>query len=150
MEQLSRFQKYTVNEMALYLSMTIHTEDKFPDTFITPDGKPNIKLSENSTVKYDYMDEKSNLFNAYLDGKMLDDNTYAGVLRIPVEDMTVDEAGWTKFYEVRNAFFKEKGIDVDSEDFSFDKLARHWEWMNTVMRSFLRWEVRQSAIMSKT
>ena len=112
------------NEMALYMSMTIHTEDKFPDTFITSDGKPNIKLSENSTVKYDYMDEKSNLFNAYLDGKMLDDNTYAGVLRIPVEDMTVDDAGWTKFYEVRNAFFKEKGIDVDSEDFSFDKLAQ--------------------------
>ena len=112
------------NEMALYLSMTIHTEDKFPDTFITSDGKPNIKLSENSTVKYDYMDGKSNLFNAYLDGKMLDDNTYAGVLRIPVEDMTVDETGWKKFYEVRNAFFKEKGIDVDSEDFSFDKLAQ--------------------------
>ena len=112
------------NELAMYLSMTIHTEDKFPDTFIRFDGKPNIKLSENSTVKYDYMDEKSNLFNAYLDGKMLDDNTYAGVLRIPVEDMTVDDAGWTKFYEVRNAFFKEKGIDVDSEDFSFDKLAQ--------------------------
>lgn len=112
------------NELALYLSMTIHTEDKFPDTFITSDGKPDIKLSEDSTVKYDYMDGKSNLFNAYLDGKMLDDNTYAGVLRIPVEDMTVDDAGWTKFYEVRNAFFKEKGIDVDSEDFSFDKLAQ--------------------------
>ena len=112
------------NELAMYLSMTIHTEDKFPDTFITSDGKPDIKLSENSTVKYDYMDGKSNLFNAYLDGKMLDDNTYAGVLRIPVEDMTVDDAGWTKFYEVRNAFFKEKGIDVDSEDFSFDKLAQ--------------------------
>ncbi len=112
------------NELAMYLSMTIHTEDKFPDTFITSDGKPDIKLSENSTVKYDYMDGKSNLFNAYLDGKMLDDNTYAGVLRIPVEDMTVDDAGWTKFYEVRNTFFKEKGIDVDSEDFSFDKLAQ--------------------------
>ena len=112
------------NELAMYLSMTIHTEDKFPDTFIRFDGKPDIKLSENSTVKYDYMDGKSNLFNAYLDGKMLDDNTYAGVLRILVEDMTVDDAGWTKFYEVRNAFFKEKGIDVDSEDFSFDKLAQ--------------------------
>ena len=112
------------NELAMYLSMTIHTEDKFPDTFITSDGKPNIKLSEDSTVKYDYMDGKSNLFNAYLDGKMLDDNTYAGVLRIPVDDMTVDDAGWTKYYEVRNAFFKEKGIDVDSEDFSFDKLAQ--------------------------
>lgn len=112
------------NELAMYLSMAIHTEDKFPDTFITSDGKPNIKLSEDSTVKYDYMDGKSNLFNAYLDGKMLDDNTYAGVLRIPVDDMTVDDAGWTKYYEVRNAFFKEKGIDVDSEDFSFDKLAQ--------------------------
>ena len=112
------------NELAMYLSMAIHTEDKFPDTFITSDGKPDIKLSENSAVKYDYMDGKSNLFNAYLDGKMLDENTYAGVLRIPVEDMTVDDAGWTKFYEVRNAFFKEKGIDVDSEDFSFDKLAQ--------------------------
>ena len=112
------------NELAMFLSLTIHTEDKFPDTFIRFDGKPDIKLSENSTVKYDYMDGKSNLFNAYLDGKMLDDNTYAGVLRIPVEDMTVDDAGWTKFYEVRNAFFKEKGIDVDSEDFSFDKLAQ--------------------------
>ena len=112
------------NELAMYLSMTIHTEDKFPDTFIRFDGKPDIKLSENSTVKYDYMDGKSNLFNAYLDGKMLDDNTYAGVLRIPVEDMTVDDAGWTKFYEVRNTFFKEKGINVDSEDFSFDKLAQ--------------------------
>lgn len=112
------------NELAMYLSMTIHTEDKFPDTFIRSDGKPDIELSENSTVKYDYMDGKSNLFNAYLDGKMLDDNTYAGVLRIPVEDMTVDDAGWTKFYEVRNAFFKEKGIDVDSEDFSFDKLVQ--------------------------
>ena len=80
------------NELAMYLSMTIHTEDKFPDTFIRPDGKPDIQLSENSTVKYDYMDGKSNLFNAYLDGKMLDDNTYAGVLRIPVEDRTVDDA----------------------------------------------------------
>ena len=81
---------------------------------------------------------------------MLDDNTYAGVLRIPVEDMTVDEAGWTKFYEVRNAFFKEKGIDVDSEDFSFDKLAQTLGMDEYSDEKLLRWEVRQSAIMSKT
>ena len=112
------------NEVAMYLSMTIHTEDKFPDTFLGVDGKPSIRFSWESTIKYDYMDKESNIYNAYLDGKMLDDNTYAGVLRIPVEDMTVDDAGWEKFYEVRNAFFKEKGIDVDSEDFSFDNLAQ--------------------------
>ena len=81
---------------------------------------------------------------------MLDDNTYAGVLRIPVEDMTVDDAGWTKFYEVRNAFFKEKGIDVDSEDFSFDKLAQVLGMDEYSDEKLLRWEVRQSAIMSKT
>ncbi len=112
------------NELAMYLSMTIHTEEKFPDTFISSDGKPSIRFSWDSTVKYAYMDKPSNIHNAYLDGKMLDDNTYAGVLRIPVEDMTVDDAGWEKFYEVRNAFFKEKGIDVDSEKFSFDNLAQ--------------------------
>lgn len=112
------------NEVAMYLSMTIHTEDKFPDTFLGVDGKPSIRFSWESTIKYDYLDKESNIYNAYLDGKMLDDNTYAGVLRIPVEDMTVDDAGWEKFYEVRNAFFKEKGIDVDSEDFSFDNLAQ--------------------------
>ncbi len=98
------------NELAMYLSMAIHTEDKFPDTFITSDGKPNIKLSEDSTVKYDYMDGKSNLFNAYLDGKMLDDNTYAGVLRIPVDDMTVDDAGWTNIMRCVMHFSKKKGL----------------------------------------
>ena len=112
------------NDQAMYLSMTIHTEEKFPDTYMDSDGKPNIKLGRASTIKYDYLDEKCNMYNAYLDGKMLDDNTYAGVLRIPVEDMTVDDVGWTKFYEARNAFFREKGIDVDSEDFSFDNLAQ--------------------------
>lgn len=54
---------------------------------------------------------------------MLDDNTYAGVLRIPVEDMTVDDAGWTNFMRCVT-HFQRKGIDVDSEDFSFDKLAQ--------------------------
>ena len=102
------------NDLAMYLSMTIHTEDKFPDTFLGVDGKPSIQFNWESTIKYDYMDEKSNIYNAYLDGKMLDDNTYAGVLRIPVEDMTVDDSGWTKFYEARNAFLKEKGIDVEA------------------------------------
>ena len=86
------------NEMALYLSMTIHTEDKFPDTFITSDGKPNIKLSENSTVKYDYMDEKSNLFNAYLDGKMLDDNTYACIFRYDLAEAAKDYTEYNEKY----------------------------------------------------
>ncbi len=112
------------NDQAMYLSMTIHTEEKFPDTYMDSDGKPNIKLGRDSAIKYDYLNEKCNIYNAYLDGKMLDDNTYAGVLRIPVEDMTVDDSAWAKFYEARNDFFREKGIDVDSEDFSFDNLAQ--------------------------
>ena len=42
---------------------------------------------------------------------MLDDNTYAGVLRIPVEDMTVDDAGWTKiFMRCVTHFSKKKGL----------------------------------------
>ena len=40
------------NDLAMYLSMTIHTEDKFPDTFLGVDGKPSIQFDWESTVKY--------------------------------------------------------------------------------------------------
>ena len=122
------------NEMALYLSMTIHTEDKFPDTFITPDGKPNIKLSENSTVKYDYMDEKSNLFNAYLDGKMLDDNTYACIFRYDLAEAAKDYTEYNeKYNEMTQQVMDEMGItQADLDDQTDEGYALLEEFINKV------------------
>ena len=111
------------NSQAIYVTMQFKSDKPFPETETGAEsGTPVIDLDMTGGV--DFNSEASPVIDGQVEGKFLDDNTYAGVLRIPVEDMTVDEAGWTKFYEVRNAFFKEKGIDVDSEDFSFDKLAQ--------------------------
>ena len=120
------------NEMALYLSMTIHTEDRFPDTFITSDGKPNIKLSENSTVKYDYMDGKSNLFNAYLDGKMLDDNTYACIFRYDLAEAAKDYTEYNeKYNEMTQQVMDEMGItQADLDDQTDEGYALLEEFIN--------------------
>ena len=111
------------NSQAIYVTIQFKSDKPFPETETGAEsGTPVIDLDMTGGV--DFNSEASPVIDGQVEGKFLDDNTYAGVLRIPVEDMTVDDAGWTKFYEVRNAFFKEKGIDVDSEDFSFDKLAQ--------------------------
>ena len=122
------------NELALYLSMTIHTEDKFPDTFITSEGKPNIKLSENSTVKYDYMDGKSNLFNAYLDGKMLDDNTYACIFRYDLAEAAKDYTEYNeKYNEMTQQVMDEMGItQADLDDQTDEGYALLEEFINKV------------------
>ena len=61
------------------------------------------------------------LLNSYLDGQILDEHTYAGVLRIESTDLTVDEKGWNDFYNARNSFFEENGIDVDT--FSTEQIS---------------------------
>ena len=114
------FQERAVSKAKRNISALI---DVRPETATVIKGNETVVTSPRHVQTGDIIEVKTGE-RVPLDGKMLDDNTYAGVLRIPVEDMTVDDAGWTKFYEVRNAFFKEKGIDVDSEDFSFDKLAQ--------------------------
>ena len=72
------------NEKALYLSMLITTEDPFPETMIDQFGVPVINLY-GSTLKLSYNpQEKRN--SEYLDGQMIDEHTYAGVLRIDLEN----------------------------------------------------------------
>lgn len=71
------------NEKALYLSMLIQAEDEFPETFLDLSQKPIICLKDNWKFSYN-TEEIPGL--EYLDGKMIDDHTYAGVLRIELEE----------------------------------------------------------------
>ena len=85
------------NETALYLSMILETEDAFPDTMLDQNGQPIIDLY-GSSMRFDYNPDPI-LPDAYLDGTMVDDHTYAGVLRVnldqtlrrPVIDENVSE-----------------------------------------------------------
>lgn len=81
------------NDSALYLSMTIQTENEFPDCFLNQDQKPVILFGMDSTLDYSFKDasEDNALLNSYLDGKQIDSHTYFGVLRLNKEDILTDE-----------------------------------------------------------
>ena len=111
------------NDSALYLAFKIETEDKFPDTMTDQERKPIVRFGFDSAFSTSFQSEEDGmLLNSYLDGQILDEHTYAGVLRIESTDLTVDEKGWNDFYNARNSFFEENGIDVDS--FSTDQISK--------------------------
>ena len=110
------------NDSALYLAFKIETEDKFPDTMMDQEGKPVVRFGFDSAFSTSFQSEEDGmLLNSYLDGQILDEHTYAGVLRIESTDLTVDEKGWNDFYNTRNSFFEENGIDVDT--FSTEQIS---------------------------
>lgn len=99
------------NDTALYISLIISMEEKIPNTLLTEDGTPWINLNNGSIwMKCDFNDGDM-LVNAPLDGQLIDDHTFAGVLRIDNTEFTYDFAGEQRFNEALEKFWKEKGID---------------------------------------
>lgn len=99
------------NDTALYISLIISMEEKIPNTLLTEDGTPWINLNNGSIwMKWDFNDGDM-LVNAPLDGQLIDDHTFAGVLRIDNTEFTYDFAGEQRFNEAWEKFWKEKGID---------------------------------------
>lgn len=81
------------NETALYLSLVIHSQEKFPDTFYDEDGKPMISMY--GQIDFDF-DEEGAIDLVYvgdseIDGKMMDDNTFAGVIRFDMGQYFADK-----------------------------------------------------------
>ncbi len=71
------------NETALSLSLVIHSEEKIPDTCVHENGKPEIDFG--GLVDFDF-DNEEGIDWAYagdpsIDGALVDDNTFAGVIR---------------------------------------------------------------------
>lgn len=70
---------------AVYMSLIITNEEKFPDTAAYDYPVVCIKTKE----KYPFDDEKSlDMGFGYLEGDFLDDYTYAGIYRIDIADIT--------------------------------------------------------------
>lgn len=99
------------NDTALYISLVISMEDKIPNTLLTEDGTPYIRLDNGSVWMNCDFNEGDMLINAPLDGQLIDDHTFAGVLRIDNTEFTYDIAGQKKFDAAWEAFWKEKGIN---------------------------------------
>ena len=110
------------NDTALYISLVISMEDKIPNTLLTEDGTPYISLDNGSVWMNCDFNEGDMLIDAPLDGQLIDDHTFAGVLRIDNTEFTYDIAGQKKFDAAWEAFWKEKGIN-DPYDATNEEMA---------------------------
>ena len=100
------------HEKAVYISLVIHAENPIPET--NTQGESTILYVMGSDLDFSYVDKKDKEFLWHeLSGKMLDENTYAGVLRIdlpqnPPEKFKLD-------------FMVQKIMgSVEDEEWSFD------------------------------
>ena len=100
------------HEKAVYISLVIHAENPIPET--NTQGESTILYVMGSDLDFSYVDKKDEEFLWHeLSGKMLDENTYAGVLRIdlpqnPPEKFKLD-------------FMVQKIMgSVEGEEWSFD------------------------------
>lgn len=99
------------NDSALYVSMVLETEEKFPETMLMQEeGAPIVDLAR-STLKFSYNDREFQS-EGPLDGRMVDDHTYAGVLRYNL-DCSADSSDYDAYYEKKNEFFLGLGITQD-------------------------------------
>ena len=102
------------NDEALYLSMIVETEEKFPDTQQFRQSDITLLNIVNSTLKFDYSD-RENLAMTQLEGKLLDNHTYLGVLRYNMAESS-DVTDYDAYYEARKEFVLQQGISEAEYD----------------------------------
>ena len=91
------------NDAALYVSLVIESEDTFPETMNFQDSDTPLINLYDSTLKFSYSEREEQLFGVAnaLDGKMVDEHTYAGVLRYDLS--------------YSNTFMKEETIEIPEQ-----------------------------------
>lgn len=111
------------NDAALYVGMVIRSEEKFPETMMMDDNTPIVRLMR-STMKFSYNDGGQNVLGVEdcLDGKMIDEYTYAGVLRFDLSS-SVDNSDADGFNEAYYAFLKGLGVTQEEIENSPEEAA---------------------------
>lgn len=97
------------NDEALYVSLVLHSEDEFPETMNFQDSDTPLINLMRSTMKFSFDDQEKLLDMSSVDGKMIDDHTYAGVVRYDlsfVKNSSRDEAFEKAYYD----FIEEQGV----------------------------------------
>ncbi len=77
------------NNQALYISLLIESQDKFPDTMLTMEKQPNIGFSV--TENYSFYTSDTTDYNIYYpEGEFINAYTYAGIMRIDLNSKKVN------------------------------------------------------------
>lgn len=89
------------NDQAIYLTMTMENKEGFPKTLSNDNGTVTMQME---TVElYSFNQGEQREFRS-VEGKMLDENTFAGILRINLDEVCIDENGYVKEFEVPQSF----------------------------------------------
>lgn len=95
------------NEVALYVTMQLKTEEPMTDYFeLWDNGSPVLNL--NGQAQFDYCDTPEPLAVGELSGKLIDDCTYLGMYRLELAETLTD---YSEFYKT----VEEQGIGIDSQ-----------------------------------
>ncbi len=95
------------NEIALYVTMQLKTEEPMTDYFeLWDNGAPLLKL--NGQAQFDYCDTPEPLDAGELSGKLIDDCTYLGMYRLELAETLAD---YSEFYKT----VEEQGIEINSQ-----------------------------------
>lgn len=95
------------NEIALYVTMQLKTEEPMTDHFeLLDNGSPNLSLE--GEAQFDYCDTPEPLSVGELSGKLIDDCTYLGMYRLELAGLLTD---YSEFYKA----VEEQGIEIDTQ-----------------------------------
>lgn len=87
------------NDEALYMSLVLLSEDEFPETMnFQNSDTPLINLMR-STMKFSFNDQEKLLDMSSVDGKMIDEHTYAGVVRYDLTYVKESGPDWEDYQE---------------------------------------------------
>lgn len=100
------------NDAAISVSLIAKSEEKFPETFVSQDGFPIVSFMR-AKIKFSYNSRELNLDDGNLEGKFIDEYTYAGALRFDLSH-TTDETDYDGYYEDLKAFALSKGVSGQS------------------------------------
>lgn len=101
---------------AIYLSLMITSEEAFPETMMDMDGQPVIYLR--GTADYSFMPSRGGEEQGYanggtgsIEGKFIDEHTYAGIYRIDALSIFGNDIGLKEQYRTLDSFDMDYTID---------------------------------------
>lgn len=99
------------NDAALYISMTIASKEGFPETMTDQEGRPSLHLQEGTLRLGDDPQEclLASGGSESLDGRFVDDHTFAGVIRCDIAAVEKTLA-YGRYEEARDQFIQTLGI----------------------------------------
>ena len=112
------------NDQVAYLTMQFQSDEPFPDTMIDQEGKPVIELLSTHDFDFTRPEGAEDLPEdcTTLEGKFLDERTYACILRIDYASSLKDFSEYhQKYDEMVQGVLDEMGVSMDDLDDETDK-----------------------------